>query len=77
MAELQKFTAENKDGEVNSDHESNEILHCENSGAKNVPKNSPLMLEQVRVVDVDGNLKVLYPSKTDLSAVSSLLTVIH
>ncbi|KAL8198598.1 UNVERIFIED_CONTAM: hypothetical protein K2H54_017259 [Gekko kuhli] len=57
MAELHKFTAENKDGEVNSDHEPNEILHCENSGAETVPKNSPLMLEQVRVVDVEGNLK--------------------
>nr|XP_056720870.1 leucine-rich repeat-containing protein 47 [Euleptes europaea] len=77
MAELHKFTAENKDGEVNSDPKSNEILHCENSGAKTIPKNSPLILEQVRVVDTDGNLKVLYPSKTDLSTVSSLLTVIH
>ncbi|XP_054857945.1 leucine-rich repeat-containing protein 47 [Eublepharis macularius] len=77
MAELNKFTAENKDGEVSSDPESNEILPCKNSALKEVPKNSPLMLEQVRVVDMDGNLKVLYPSKTDLSTVSSLLTVIH
>ncbi|XP_077167892.1 leucine-rich repeat-containing protein 47 [Paroedura picta] len=77
MAELHKFTTENKDGEADSDHESNEILHCENSGASKVPKNSPLMLEQVRVEDRDGNLKVLYPSKTDLTTVSSLLTVIH
>ncbi|XP_015270177.1 PREDICTED: leucine-rich repeat-containing protein 47 [Gekko japonicus] len=77
MAELHKFTSENKDEEVNSDHESNKILLCENSGAKTVPRNSPLMLEQVRVVDMESNLKVLYPSKTDLSTVSSLLTVIH
>ncbi|XP_048375189.1 leucine-rich repeat-containing protein 47 [Sphaerodactylus townsendi] len=77
MAELHKFTAENKDGEVNSDHESNEIVPCENLGARKPPQNSSLMLEQVRVMDMDGNLKVLYPSKTDLSTVSSLLTVIH
>lgn len=39
--------------------------------------NLPLVVEQVRVVDTDGNLKVLYPSKTDLATVSSLLTVIR
>lgn len=37
----------------------------------------PLVVEQVRVVDMDGNLKVLYPSKTDLAAAPSLLTVIR
>ncbi|KAL7978564.1 hypothetical protein Chor_005546 [Crotalus horridus] len=67
MAELNKLTAVHKDGEAGSDHE---ILAPEGS-----PPNSPLVLEQVRVVDAEGNLKVLYPSKTDLH--SSLLTVLH
>ncbi|XP_063001497.1 leucine-rich repeat-containing protein 47 [Elgaria multicarinata webbii] len=78
MAELNKATLENKDGELGSDHESNEIVRPENSTPEGVSQNSPpLMLEQVRVVDLDGNLKVLYPSKTDLITVSSLVTVIH
>ncbi|XP_061456692.1 leucine-rich repeat-containing protein 47 [Rhineura floridana] len=77
MAELNRSTLENADRDLGSDHESNEIAVHENSRLEGVSKNSPLMLEQVRVVDVDGNLKVLYPSKTDLSTVSSLITVIH
>ncbi|KAG8142440.1 hypothetical protein E2320_006354 [Naja naja] len=47
-----------------------EILRPEGS-----PPNTPLTLEQVRVVDAEGSLKVLYPSKTDLH--TSLLTVLH
>lgn len=67
MAEMNRLTAVNKDGEAGSDHE---ILQPEGS----VPT-SPLILEQVRVVDGEGNLRVLYPSKTDLH--TSLLTVLH
>ncbi|XP_066493906.1 leucine-rich repeat-containing protein 47 [Tiliqua scincoides] len=77
MAELKKFTMENKDGEPGSDNEPNDILQHENTGPEGVSENPPLLLEQVRVVDMDGNLKVLYPSKTDLATVSSLVTVIH
>lgn len=77
MAELNKFTMENKDGEPGSDHEPNDILGHGNTSPEGVPENAPLLLEQVRVVDMDGNLKVLYPSKTDLAVVSSLMTVIH
>ncbi|XP_070812460.1 leucine-rich repeat-containing protein 47 [Pituophis catenifer annectens] len=67
MAEMNRLTAINKDGEAGSDHE---ILRPEGS-----PPSTPLILEQVRVVDAEGNLKVLYPSKTDLH--TSLLTVLH
>ncbi|KAJ6656746.1 hypothetical protein lerEdw1_003077 [Lerista edwardsae] len=77
MAELNKFTMENKDGEPGSDHEPNDILGHGNTSPEGVPENAPLLLEQVRIVDMDGNLKVLYPSKTDLATVSSLMTVIH
>nr|XP_008119421.1 PREDICTED: leucine-rich repeat-containing protein 47 [Anolis carolinensis] len=78
MAELNKSTLENKDGEPDSDHESNDIASRDNASPGCVSANClPLVLEQVRVVDMDGNLKVLYPSKTDLCTVSSLVTVIH
>lgn len=78
MAELHKFIMENKDGEPGSDqgHE-HEILQHENTSPEGVRENAPLLLEQVRVMDMDGNLKVLYPSKTDLTTISSLVTIIH
>ncbi|XP_032087954.1 leucine-rich repeat-containing protein 47 [Thamnophis elegans] len=67
MAEMNRLTAANKDGEAGSDHE---IPRPEGS----VPT-PPLVLEQVRVVDAEGNLRVVYPSKADLQ--TSLLTVLH
>uniref|UniRef100_A0A8C5U9A3 Leucine rich repeat containing 47 n=1 Tax=Malurus cyaneus samueli TaxID=2593467 RepID=A0A8C5U9A3_9PASS len=69
IAELNRSALENKEGS-GSDMESDALCGPGNS-------NLPLVLEQVRVVDTDGNLKVLYPSKTDLATVSSLLTVIR
>nr|XP_009480995.1 PREDICTED: leucine-rich repeat-containing protein 47 [Pelecanus crispus] len=71
IAELNRFTLENKE-DSGSDNESDA-----NPSQNIQTMNSPLVVEQVRVVDADGNLKVLYPSKTDLSTVSSLLTVIR
>uniref|UniRef100_A0A8C5RJS3 Leucine rich repeat containing 47 n=1 Tax=Laticauda laticaudata TaxID=8630 RepID=A0A8C5RJS3_LATLA len=67
MAEMNRLSTVSKDGEGGSDPE---ILRPEGS-----PPNAPLTLEQVRVVDAEGNLKVLYPSKTDLH--TSLLTILH
>ncbi|XP_015152579.1 leucine-rich repeat-containing protein 47 [Gallus gallus] len=76
IAELNRFTLENKEEGSGSDDESDALC-----GPVNVNPNQntqqPLVVEQVRVVDMDGNLKVLYPSKTDLATVSSLLTVIR
>ncbi|XP_074414655.1 leucine-rich repeat-containing protein 47 [Zonotrichia albicollis] len=69
IAELNRSALENKEGS-GSDMESDALC-----GAGNL--NLPLVVEQVRVVDTDGNLKVLYPSKTDLATVASLLTVIR
>ncbi|KAF7237590.1 Leucine-rich repeat-containing protein 47 [Varanus komodoensis] len=77
MAELNKSTLENNDVELGSEEECNEAVRHENSSPRGPSQNSPLMLEQVRVVDMDGNLKVLYPSKTDLGAFSSLVTIVH
>ncbi|KAF2979927.1 hypothetical protein EK904_013793, partial [Melospiza melodia maxima] len=69
IAELNRSALENKEGS-GSDMESDALC-----GPGNL--NLPLVVEQVRVVDMDGNLKVLYPSKTDLATVASLLTVIR
>ncbi|NWI67682.1 LRC47 protein, partial [Todus mexicanus] len=78
IAELNRFTLEYKE-DSGSDNESDALRGPANlnPGRNAQPANSPLVVEQVRVVDTDGNLKVLYPSKTDLSTVSSLLTVIR
>ncbi|XP_025941224.1 leucine-rich repeat-containing protein 47, partial [Apteryx rowi] len=79
IAELNRFTLENREEDSGSDNESDALCGPVNlNPGQNVQQmNSPLLVEQVRVVDTDGNLKVLYPSKTDLSTVSSLLTVIR
>ncbi|XP_010133148.1 PREDICTED: leucine-rich repeat-containing protein 47, partial [Buceros rhinoceros silvestris] len=78
IAELNRFTLENKEGS-GSGNESDARCGPENlNPSQNTePVDFPLVVEQVRVVDTDGNLKVLYPSKTDLAAVSSLLTVLR
>lgn len=71
MAELNKFTAEHQE-EPGSDGEG--------EGPQEPPTSqetsSELIVQQVRTVDHDGNLKVVYPSKTDLSEDISNLTVI-
>ncbi|NXX82721.1 LRC47 protein, partial [Urocolius indicus] len=78
IAELNRFTLESKEGS-GSENESDALCGPDNlNHGQNVqPASVPLVVEQVRVLDTDGNLKVLYPSKTDLSTVSSLLTVIR
>ncbi|XP_054078087.1 leucine-rich repeat-containing protein 47 [Rissa tridactyla] len=78
IAELNRLTLENKE-DSGSDNESDALCGPVNlNPSQNVqPMNLPLVVEQVRVVDTDGNLKVLYPSKTDLTTASSLLTVIR
>ncbi|NWI91629.1 LRC47 protein, partial [Pitta sordida] len=70
IAELNRFTLENREG---SGSETEADAPCGPGSSEPCP----LVVEQVRVVDMDGNLKVLYPSKTDLATVSSLLTVIR
>ncbi|KGL83963.1 Leucine-rich repeat-containing protein 47, partial [Tinamus guttatus] len=79
IAELNRFTLENREDDSGSDNESDALCGPVNlNPGQNVQQtSSPLVVEQVRVVDTDGNLKVLYPSKTDLATVSSLLTVMR
>ncbi|XP_040922127.1 leucine-rich repeat-containing protein 47 [Toxotes jaculatrix] len=71
MAELNKFTAEHQD-EAGSDGEGDGTPEP----ATGSEMSSELIVQQVRTVDQDGNLKVVYPSKTDLSKDISNLTVI-
>ncbi|XP_018408179.1 PREDICTED: leucine-rich repeat-containing protein 47 [Nanorana parkeri] len=74
MAELNKFTMENKEEEVGSDTEHQESSESQNPETSD---STQLVLEQVRVADMDGNLKVLYPSKTDLNLSSSSFLVVR
>lgn len=71
MAELNKFTAEHQE-EAGSDGEGDG--HQESAGSHET--SSELIIQQVRTVDQDGNLKVVYPSKTDLSKDVSNLNVV-
>nr|XP_033778612.1 leucine-rich repeat-containing protein 47 [Geotrypetes seraphini] len=80
MAELNKFTLENKEEESISDSETDEVLGLSiPTGHQNAEREGSLhlTLEQVRVVDMEGCLKVVYPSKTDLNMEISYLTIIR
>ncbi|XP_069598653.1 leucine-rich repeat-containing protein 47 [Ranitomeya imitator] len=81
MAELNKFTLENKEEEVTSDSEADRggdgHDHPAAAPCPDAEGSRHLVLEQVRVADVDGNLKVLYPSKTDLNLSSSSFAVVR
>ncbi|KAJ8264962.1 hypothetical protein COCON_G00140610 [Conger conger] len=74
MAELNKFTFDHKE-EVHSDGESDLASVAE--PAPSEMTSSELVVQQVRVVDPDGNLKVVYPSKTDLTSEVTNLAVIR
>uniref|UniRef100_A0A3Q3XGY2 B3/B4 tRNA-binding domain-containing protein n=1 Tax=Mola mola TaxID=94237 RepID=A0A3Q3XGY2_MOLML len=69
MAELNKFTAEHQEEQGSDGEESS-------PRAAGREISSELIVQQVRTVDQDGNLKVVYPSKTDLSSDVSNITVI-
>ncbi|XP_068452988.1 leucine-rich repeat-containing protein 47 [Clinocottus analis] len=71
MAELNKFTAENRE-EAGSDGEG----EGPQDPAASTEPSSELIVQQIRTVDQDGNLKVVYPSKTDLCSDIGNLTVI-
>ncbi|KAI5610340.1 leucine-rich repeat-containing protein 47 [Silurus asotus] len=70
MAELNKFTFDNRE-ETCSDDET--ASHPATDGLAS----AELSVVQVKVVDMEGNLKVLYPSKTDLNSDVSHLTIIR
>lgn len=75
MAELNKYTSESKEEGALSDAEADAAAaqlagpRAEKAGA------CPLLVEQVRVLAADGQLKVVYPSKTDLDFAAAHVTV--
>ncbi|KAM6219300.1 leucine-rich repeat-containing protein 47 [Rhynchocyon petersi] len=81
MAELNRYTLENKEDDSLSDTEadpmSGQFPNPKTNQSADRDGTSPLIIEQVRVVDMEGGLKVVYPSKTDLDTAASHLTVIR
>ncbi|XP_078281356.1 leucine-rich repeat-containing protein 47 [Rhinoraja longicauda] len=79
MAELNKFTVENQEEETVSGDEAEEASErtAVPDPAETPAATSELIVKQVRVVDVDGNLKVVYPAKTDLNLNVDCVTVIR
>ncbi|KAG7472792.1 hypothetical protein MATL_G00112720 [Megalops atlanticus] len=77
MAELNKLTFDHKEESL-SDGES-DLAGNEKAKepAANEMTSSELVVQQVRIVDMDGNLKVVYPSKTDLASDVPNLTVVR
>lgn len=81
MAEINKYTLENKEEGSVSDTEADATSgHLSEPGRRPSPErdgSAPLVVEQVRVVDEEGHLKVVYPSKTDLDIAAAHVTVIR
>uniref|UniRef100_A0A2K5LB27 Leucine-rich repeat-containing protein 47 n=1 Tax=Cercocebus atys TaxID=9531 RepID=A0A2K5LB27_CERAT len=81
MAEMNKYTLENKEEGSLSDTEADAVSgqlsdpRTNPSAGKDGP--SPLVVEQVRVVDLEGSLKVVYPSKADLATAPPHVTVVR
>ncbi|XP_041129340.1 leucine-rich repeat-containing protein 47-like [Polyodon spathula] len=81
MAELNKFTFDHKEEasldletDPANDETATEPAASENAGKDACPE---LTVQQVRIVDTDGSLKVVYPSKTDLNMDIGNLTVVR
>lgn len=81
MAEINKYTLENKEEASVSDAEADAASGQPSDSRANASaekdRNAPLVVEQVRVVDEEGHLKVVYPSKTDLDITASHVTVVR
>ncbi|KAL2103265.1 hypothetical protein ACEWY4_000133 [Coilia grayii] len=73
MAELNKSTFDHKEADGSDEEGEPEPTPAEGDG----PAGPELTVQQVRITDMDGNLKVVYPSKTDLTAESGNLRVIR
>ncbi|KAM5323368.1 leucine-rich repeat-containing protein 47 [Glossophaga mutica] len=81
MAEINKYASENKEEDAVSDSET-DATPAQPAGPEGKPGAeqggpAPLLVEQVRVVDEEGRLKVVYPSKTDLGLPAALVTVLR
>ncbi|XP_057606660.1 leucine-rich repeat-containing protein 47 [Hippopotamus amphibius kiboko] len=81
MAEINKYTLESKEEGSLSDPEA-DAIPGQASDPRAAPGaqpagSTPLLVEQVRVVDEEGHLKVVYPSKTDLDLAAAHVTVLR
>ncbi|XP_036435027.1 leucine-rich repeat-containing protein 47 [Colossoma macropomum] len=72
MAELNKFTFDHKE-EAGSDGE----MDSTSDPLVDSSASPELSVVQVKVLDAEGNLKVVYPSKTDLTSDVSHLTIVR
>lgn len=81
MAEINKYTLENKEegsvSDTEADATSGQLSDPRTNSSAEKDRNAPLVVEQVRVVDEEGHLKVVYPSKTDLDITASHVTVVR
>ncbi|KAM7098139.1 leucine-rich repeat-containing protein 47 [Molossus nigricans] len=81
MAEINKYTLENKEEGSVSDTEADatpgRLSDPGTDTSAEKDRSTPLVVEQVRVVDEEGHLKVVYPSKTDLDIAASHVTVLR
>lgn len=80
MAELSKSTLEDKEEDMLSGTAADARCGLSepslNLSAGNDGQCS-LLVEQVRVLDLEGSLKVVYPSKTDLTTLPPHMTVVR
>lgn len=81
MAEINKHTLENKEeaavADTETDAASGPLADPQTSPSAGRGGHPPLLVEQVRVVDEEGRLKVVYPSKTDLGLPGAHVTVLR
>lgn len=81
MAEMNKYTLENREEGSLSDTEADAIPGQLSDPQANPVAGKdgqcPLVVEQVRVVDLEGSLKVVYPSKADLATAPPHVAVLR
>lgn len=75
MAEINKYTLENKEEGSLSDAEAEAAPGQPSAPGAEPRGDGQLVVEQVRVVDEEGRLKVVYPSKTDLDFAAAHVAV--
>lgn len=78
MAELSKSTSESKEEGMLSGTEADASCRLSDPNMNLSARKDgqcPLVVEQVRVVDLEGSLKVVYPSKADLITLPPHVTV--
>lgn len=79
MAEINKYTLGSKEegSDAEADAASGRLAEPRRPPSTERDGSAPLVVEQVRVVDEEGHLKVVYPSKTDLDIAAAHVTVIR